>query len=245
MPSQEHELIAFAPGELPGGPWLVFAPHADDETFGMGGSLLRAQAAGIATHVIVLTDGALGGDMDDLVSVRQAEVEQAAEMLGLASLAIWHEPDRGLSPSAALIDKVKAVISELAPASVFFPGAMELHPDHRMTAELVWAALQQCRTSAGNPVPKGFAYEISVQNPVNRFVDISTVIADKQAVMQLYVSQNSQNSYPELVVALNKGRTFTLPAEVTYAEGFYEFSAEELGMTLAQAYQQILRRYFQ
>ncbi len=29
---------------LPLGPWLVFAPHADDETFGMGRSLLKANS---------------------------------------------------------------------------------------------------------------------------------------------------------------------------------------------------------
>jgi hypothetical protein len=38
----EHILVPFAPAALPPGPWLVFAPHADDETFGMGGSLLKA-----------------------------------------------------------------------------------------------------------------------------------------------------------------------------------------------------------
>ena len=75
MPSLEHELIAFSTSELPAGPWLVFAPHADDETFGMGGTLLKAKKAGIATHVIVLTDGALGGDQDDLVSVRESVAE--------------------------------------------------------------------------------------------------------------------------------------------------------------------------
>ena len=41
----------------------MFAPHADDETFGMGGSLLKASKHGVETHVIVLTDGALGERM--------------------------------------------------------------------------------------------------------------------------------------------------------------------------------------
>ena len=244
MPSQEHELIAFSTSELPAGPWLVFAPHADDETFGMGGTLLKAKQAGIATHVIVLTDGALGGDQDDLVSVRESEVEQAAAMLGLSSLAIWGEPDRGLQPSTELVGKVAEAIVSIAPASVFFPGSMELHPDHRMTAEIVWSALQTISNNGGR-LPQAYAYEISVQNPANVLIDITEVIDHKKQVMDLYASQNSQNNYPELVVALDKGRTFTLPAEVEYAEGFYHYSHADLGEPLASVLQKILNRYFQ
>ena len=34
----ESELIPYGSSELPPGPWLVFSPHPDDETFGLGGS---------------------------------------------------------------------------------------------------------------------------------------------------------------------------------------------------------------
>ena len=58
----ESSLLPYTPSALPPGPWLVFAPHADDETYGMGGALLLAKAQKIETHVVVLTDGALGGE---------------------------------------------------------------------------------------------------------------------------------------------------------------------------------------
>ena len=48
-------LIPFQTSELPLGPWLVFAPHADDETFGMGGSLLKAKKYGIETHLVAVS----------------------------------------------------------------------------------------------------------------------------------------------------------------------------------------------
>ena len=70
-------------------------PHSDDETFGMGGSLLKASCQGIETHVLVLTDGALGGHREDLVSIRQSEVKEAARVLGLKVFAC------GLSPIVA------------------------------------------------------------------------------------------------------------------------------------------------
>ena len=37
MFNDESALIPFDTSPLPGGPWLIFAPHPDDETFGMGG----------------------------------------------------------------------------------------------------------------------------------------------------------------------------------------------------------------
>src|SRR5690606_7379595 len=47
----EHEILPYQCSPLPPGPWLVLAPHPDDETFGMGGSLLRAKNEGIETEV--------------------------------------------------------------------------------------------------------------------------------------------------------------------------------------------------
>ena len=74
MLNPENVLLPYSISDLPEGPWLVFAPHADDETYGMGGALLRAREAGIDTHVIVLTDGALGGEQDGLIAIRRNEV---------------------------------------------------------------------------------------------------------------------------------------------------------------------------
>ena len=229
----EHILLPFVPAALSPGPWLVFAPHADDETFGMGGSLLKASKQGVETHVIVLTDGALGGERDDLVQIRQQEAEAAAQLLGLTSLECWAEPDRELEHSEGLADRIAASISGLAPASVFFPGPMEIHPDHRAAGFAVWAGLQQVYQR--NTIrPLAIAYEISVQNPINFCIDITDEMPGKEAVMAVYASQNSENNYPELVIALNKTRTLSLAPVVAYAEGFFQFSEKDLSISLRE-----------
>jgi len=61
---QEENFIPYTPSDLPPGPYLVFAPHPDDETFGMGGTIALAGQAGIAVHVVVLTDGQQAGDLE-------------------------------------------------------------------------------------------------------------------------------------------------------------------------------------
>ena len=215
MLNPEHLLIAFDVSPLPPGPWLVFAPHADDETYGMGGSLLKAKHEGVETHLVVLTDGALGGDREDLVEVREQEVTTAAEMLGINSLECWGEPDRGLESSSGLDQRVVAAINQIKPNAVFFPAPMEIHPDHRAAAFFIWEGLQASYQQ--DLKPQIIAYEISVQSPVNMFIDITPVVKEKEAVMDVYASQNSENNYPELVLALDKGRTFSLADHVKFA----------------------------
>ncbi len=73
---EEYQLLPYNNSDLPRGPWLVFAPHPDDETFGMGGSLLLAKQQNIATHVVFVTDGALGGE-GDREAVSQERMEEA------------------------------------------------------------------------------------------------------------------------------------------------------------------------
>lgn len=243
MFNEEDVLIPFNTSPLPPGPWLVFAPHADDETFGMGGTILKAKDEGIDTHLVVLTDGSKGGNALDLTKIRVNEVKRAAEILGLKSLDCWSEPDRALSSSDKLIKATSEKLLEIKPTTVFFPGPLEIHPDHRAAAHLVWAALGEVRKLNFNPVP--VYYEIGVQNPINLLVDITVQCRVKEQVMEVYESQNSENNYPELVLSLNKGRTFSLPPEVKFAEGFYKFTDTDLDLSLEEMTYSIIKRYLQ
>ena len=230
----ESSILPYELSGLPPGPWLVLAPHADDETFGMGGTLLLARAAGIATQLLVMTDGAQGGKSADLVNVRQQEVQVAAGMLGIQGVQFFGEPDRCLQVNDTLVTRLVELIRASNAATVFLPGLYEPHPDHRATALLAWSALN--RLDAGQR-PRAVAYEISVQNPVNRLVDITEVMAEKRRVMEIYLSQIGVNNYIQLVEAMNKLRTFTLPRRVEYAEGFYHFAPHELATPLVQLLQ--------
>ena len=192
MFNQEESLIPFNVSNLPPGPWLIFAPHADDETFGMGGTILKAKEQDLEVHLVVLTDGSQGGEVEDLVAVRRQEVRKAAELLGIASLKTWSEPDRFLEANSEIVTRVTELILEISPRTVFFPGPLEIHPDHRAACSLVWKALQNVKRCAEPPTP--ISYEISVQNPVNLLSDITQQIDEKKRIMQIYASQNQENN---------------------------------------------------
>ena len=241
MLRDESFFIPFETSGLPEGPWLVFSPHSDDETFGMGGTLIKAASVGLETHLVVLTDGALGGEEENLVDVRENEVEKAARAMGLSSSECWKERDRGLDFDAMLVARIVDKITHILPAAVFFPGLMEPHPDHRSTALLVWSALQDLTS---NKRPEAFSYEISVQSPVNFLVDITNQAQKKAEVMKIYKSQNTQNNYEELVTALDIGRTFSLSSEVHYAEGFYRYNKNQMTKNLSEVLIDLVSDYF-
>jgi len=62
--------------------------------------------------------------------------------------------------------------------------------------------------------------------------------------MTCYNSQNTENNYEDLVLALDKGRTFTLPPEVGHCEGFYEYTEKQRSRTLREVVLEITELYF-
>jgi LmbE family N-acetylglucosaminyl deacetylase len=232
MISEAH-IVPYETQHLPvgDGPWLVFAPHADDESFGMGGTLAKASDAGIETELVIMTDGSLGGDQVDLVETRQEEAKAAAAILGINSTTFLNYSDRGLKVDNQTTGAVLNEIKRVRPRAVFFPGPFELHPDHRASAQLVWGALQQRKDLEVIPV----SYEILVQSPVNTLVDISLQLEHKIKAMGVYKSQVNENRYESIALAMNELRSLTLPAEVSHAEGFYRFPLQSLERGFAES----------
>lgn len=231
MRYDESYFIPYSTMEIPPGPWLVFAPHPDDETFGMGGSILLASKKNVSVFLVIMTDGQQGDshhENSNIVQEREKEARQAADLLGIKAIQFWRYPDRQLQVSSPVVMKVVHCIETLQPDCVFFPSVQEFHPDHRATAEIVWQGLQIARFSG-----QVFSYEISSQSKINRLIDISDVILEKKAVMNAYCSQTKENNYIDIVLALNKSRTYSLQHNETYAEGFFAYQQESQPTSLA------------
>lgn len=216
MPLVESDYLPFLVGDVPPGPWLVLAPHPDDETYGMGGSIRRAADLGIDVRVIVLTDGALGGpNTHDLVSIRRGEAQNAANILGVNGIDFWNEPDRQLRPTQGTVRRLANDVKRQRPRTLFFPSITEPHPDHRAAALIGWEAL---RVTQFRATPVG--YEISSQGPINLLLDVTDTIAAKSRAMDIYASQEAERPYCKRVIAQNIARTWSMPDKVEYAESF-------------------------
>lgn len=223
----ENKLIPYQATEcIDANSVIVFAPHPDDEVFGCGGAILSHIAAGIPVHVVIVSDGAFGTEGDkraEIVSKREDESQKAAAILGYGEPEFWRLPDRGIVYGETLIQRIMEIIQLSTADLIYAPSLLEMHPDHRALAMCVIEAVRRTPTK-----PQLALYEIGVPLHPNLLLDISDIAQLKMAAMECFVSQNQQQRYDLDIAALNRYRTYTLPANVTAAEAYLLVSADEL-----------------
>lgn len=197
------------------GPALIFAPHPDDEVFGCAGAIIRHRAAGDDVHVIIATDGAFGAVDGEYAHLRQQESRQAAKVLGYGEPIFWGLPDRGLVFGEPLIAQIQSALVQFAPTLVYAPSWWEVHPDHTALSLAVTEAVR--RRGIGLQL---VLYEVGVPLHPNQLLDITDCLSLKQAAMDCFASQMTQQSYSDHLLALHRFRTYTLPAAVKFAEAY-------------------------
>src|SRR5262249_44896986 len=128
------------------------APHADDETFGCGGTMARAKALGASVYVIVVSVADLVHYSHDhpLVSGsrRASEFHQAMEVLGVDGTDILYHDERvhmrvDALPRRDLVARIEResplAIDTLRPDVLLFP-AVSYNQDHEAVYKAVYAA---------------------------------------------------------------------------------------------------------
>lgn len=132
---------------------LAIFPHPDDETLGLGPTLAKYSAEGVATYLVCATRGERGwsGPEDEhpgfaaLGSIREAELHCAAEKLGLREVALLDYIDGEVdqAPPQEIIAQLVAHIRRIRPQVVvtFSLDGNYGHPDHIALAQFAAAAL--------------------------------------------------------------------------------------------------------
>lgn len=208
---------------------LVLAPHPDDEVFGCGGALARHVQSGCTVSVIVLSDGAFGAAPDQyeqVVAMREAESCAAALVLGYPAPTFWRLPDRDITYGEVLIGRLFEAVQTAGADLVYAPALTEMHPDHRA---LAMAAVEAFRR-LGSGVRLAM-YEVGVPLTPNLLLDITEVADLKRQAMHCFASQLKVQAYDQHIEALNRFRTYTLPADVSLAEAFCLHTSAELAQT--------------
>lgn len=150
--------------------------HPDDETFGVGGTLIRAARRGARVHTLCLTRGELGYDSSDpslsaekVGAMRADEICEAGRRMGAASVTVldWGdggmEGDRGLprADARAVESAIAAWLSEhrLDVLITWGPDGGYGHPDHIAAGERCLSALDRVGDAAPRRVYRYVAYE--------------------------------------------------------------------------------------
>ncbi len=129
--------------------------HPDDETFGVGGTLIRYADEGLKVHSLCLTQGEGGwnGDPDHPVVAqerlgekRASELAEAGRRMGLASTTCLTYPDGGLAGVAEdeVVREVAGWLRRIRPDVVITwgPDGGYGHPDHIAAGERALAAMR-------------------------------------------------------------------------------------------------------
>lgn len=190
---------------------LVLAPHPDDEVFGCGGAIAQHVAHATPVHVIILSNGQAGGE----VNIRQAESISAAHVLGYGKPIFWDGIDREIRYSESLVIRLMEYVEKNQIDLIYCPSELELHPDHRQIALVCKEVLQRL----GGRLRIAF-YEVSAPLHPNCLLDITPYQQQKRLAMECFSSQLEQKPYLEQISALNRYRTYTLAPEIEAAEAF-------------------------
>lgn len=193
----------------------IFA-HPDDEAFGPSGTLLKLRSEGYDTHLILLTDGDAGVNIDDvpdLAAIRLKEWQKSAALLGARSTHALHYPDGGLEgvPEGELDAKVMQIITDATERydvplelslMTFEPNGLTGHRDHIAASELttrlapllnareIWYF---CLDSSQAPLENTAYYEPRAREDsyITARIDVSTWQNDKAHIMDAHVSQRN------------------------------------------------------
>ncbi len=109
---------------------LVFSPHPDDETIGVGGYIAQSIENGADVEIVLVTNG----DFHDDEQVRYAEFKKATQILGVPenNLVFLGFPDGKLDKMdpAVLSSVLQSQIEQFNPDIIIYPDTQDANPDH-------------------------------------------------------------------------------------------------------------------
>lgn len=129
-------------------PAVVFAPHADDETLGCGGTIMRKLDLGAQVSIVFLTDSGSSHralPREELIQRRVRESLAACAELGVdgGRVRFLDYPDGHLAEHEAEASRRTAeLLRELEPTQVFVPYRYDFHDDHLASNRVVVAAVR-------------------------------------------------------------------------------------------------------
>ena len=223
---------------------LALYAHPDDPELACAGTLATWARGGTQAHLVITNAGDTGVglpsiDATSLAEIRRAEAEQAAGVLGLASVQFLDHPDGELENTnafrAQLIGIIRTIRPDVViapdPTAVFFGDGYVNHHDHRA---LGWAVLDVAGSmaagaryapDAGEPHQPRTLLLTGTLEP-DTWVDVAGALDAKVQALSCHRSQLGDSVRDDMVRSLVEARATEAgeAAGVRYAEGFRRFS---------------------
>ncbi len=116
---------------------LVFSPHPDDETIGVGGYIAESIKNGADVRIVLVTNGNFHGNEQ----VRYAEFRKATQILGVpeGNLVFLGFPDGKIDKMdpTTICTALQTQIEQYNPDILIFPNVQDANPDHSTIGKVV------------------------------------------------------------------------------------------------------------
>ena len=174
---------------------LVVAPHPDDETIGMGGTIAKLISLSIPVRVIFMSNGVTSRDVvRESVESRKRAAKNAMGVLGVNDFNFFDLPDNRFDslPILEIAKLLESEVSKFRPTVVFAPYRYDLNIDHQIASEATSIAV---RPKLSSHVRLYLNYEILSSTGWNHaapdfspnvFVDIQNYWSLKFSALQAY-----------------------------------------------------------
>ena len=186
---------------------LIVAAHPDDETLGVGGTILKHKENGDHVSWLIVTNiiKEYGYNKSQIKS-RKKEIDHVAKKYNFDNVFKLEIPTSTLSTSSLfkLIPSISKIFNDLKPEVIYTMNRSDAHSDHRV----IFDAIMSCTKSFRYPHVKSvLMYEClsetefapSLNEKVfqpNYFVDISKYLEKKLEIMSIYKSELGEHPFP-------------------------------------------------
>ena len=189
---------------------LVIAPHLDDETFGCGGTILRAVEEGDEAFWILVTK--LQDDEETGTDSRQVTIEKVARDYGFSECIQLSYAPATLDqvPTGQLVGELSKIVSRIRPTDIYLPFKGDVHSDHGVVFDAAIAATKSFRHPY---VERTLAFETQSETDFdltpdslgfrpNVFIDISGFVEKKIRIAENFEDEMGDHPFPRSVEAL-------------------------------------------
>lgn len=210
---------------------LAISAHADDETLGCGGTLLRHRSDGDRLFWALATEPVGAMARPAFVEQRERQIADVTKAIGYEKIWRLGLPAAGLDalPLSQVIEALVPVIDVVRPDIIYCTHRNDVHGDHRAVFDAMWVASKPIH---GRPAADICCYEtLSSTNLAHGlngqaftpdyYVDISDFMSEKRVVNGLYMTEFHEPPHPRSLDALEalaryRGASIGVP----YAEAF-------------------------
>lgn len=189
---------------------IVISAHPDDETLGVGGTLLKHKSKGDNLYWVIVTSVSTEhGFTKERVESRNNEIEKVAKAFDFKKVFKMGYPTMSLSSSSlkTLIPEISQIFTEVEPEIIYTLNRSDAHSDHRFLFDAVAA----CTKSFRYPyIKQVLMYECisetefapSLPEKVflpNYFVDITGFLDEKIKILEIFDSELGTHPFPRSI----------------------------------------------